>query len=75
MFAYVEGMWGGAKRMIGVSLQSQATKRAHWNWNVYPSFYYPGAEFNFISVDDIVSHCNLQNASVQKWMVFRLVSH
>ena len=66
MFAYIEGMWGGAKRVIGVSLQSQATKRAHWNWNVYPSFFYPGAEFNFISVDDIVSHCSLQNASVQK---------
>ncbi len=66
MVAFIEGMWGGTKRMIGVSLQSQATKRAHWNWNVYPSFYYPGAEFNFISVDDIVSHCGLQNASVQK---------
>ena len=66
MFAYIEGMWGGAKRMIGVSLQSQATGRVHWNWNVSPSFFYPGAELNFISIDDLVSHCNLQNASVQK---------
>ena len=66
MFVFVEGMWGGAKRMIGISLQSQATKRAHWNWNVSPSFYYPGAEFNFISVDDFVSHCNLQDASIRK---------
>jgi hypothetical protein len=66
MFAYVEAMWGGAKRMIGVSLQSQATGRKHWNWNVHPSFFYPGAEINFISVDDIAAHCNLQGASVQK---------
>ena len=63
---FIEGMWGGAKRMIGVTLQAQSSNRAHWNWNVSSSFYYPGAEFNFISVDDIVSRCNLQNASVQK---------
>lgn len=66
MFAFVEGMWGGAKRMIGVSLQAQASGRAHWNWNVHPSFYYPGAEINFISVDDIAVRCGLKNASVPK---------
>jgi hypothetical protein len=32
---------------------------------VYPSFYYPGAEFNFISVDDIVSHATCKR-SLQK---------
>jgi hypothetical protein len=63
---FIEGMWGGAKRMIGVTLQGQSSNRAHWNWNVSSSFYYPGAELNFISVDDIASRCNLQNASVQK---------
>jgi len=66
MVVFIEGMWGGAKRTIGVTLQEQSSSRSHWNWNVYPSFYYPGAEINFISVDDLVSRCNLQNASVQK---------
>lgn len=66
MVVFVEAMWGGAKRMIGVTLQAQSSNRAHWNWNVSSSFYYPGAEFNFISVDDILSRCQLQNASVQK---------
>jgi hypothetical protein len=64
--AFVEAMWGGAKRMIAVTLQVQATGHKHWDWNVYPSFFYPGAEFNFISVDDIVAHCNLQGASIPK---------
>jgi hypothetical protein len=66
MVVFIEGMWGGAKRMIAVTLQGQSSNRVHWNWNVSASFYYPGAELNFISVDDIVSRCNLQNASVQK---------
>jgi hypothetical protein len=66
MFLFVEGMWGGAKRTIVISLQSQVTKRLHWNWNVYPSFYYPGAELNFVSIDDIVLRCNLNSAAVQK---------
>jgi hypothetical protein len=66
MYAFIEAMWGGTKRMIGVSLQSLATGRVHWNWNVYPSLFYPGAELNFISVDDLASHCNLQSAVVQK---------
>jgi hypothetical protein len=66
MYAFIEAMWGGIKRMIVVSLQPQATGRAHWNWNVYPSLFYPGAELNFISIDDLVSHCGLQNASAQK---------
>ncbi|MGH8802506.1 MAG: hypothetical protein ACREX6_09490, partial [Casimicrobiaceae bacterium] len=62
--AYVEAMWGGVKRMIVVTLQVQATRRAHWNWNVYPSFFYPGAEINFISIDDLARRCALRDASV-----------
>lgn len=66
MFAYVEAMWVGAKRTVAISLQAQTTGRKHWNWNVFPSFYYPGAELNFVSIDDLVAHCNLQAASVPK---------
>jgi hypothetical protein len=66
MFAIVEAMWGGAKRMILVSLQAQATARKHWNWNVYPSFFYPGAELNYVSIDDVVARCGLRDASLRK---------
>jgi hypothetical protein len=58
---FIEAIWGGQKRMTTVVLQQQDTTgiRGHWDWNVYPSYFYPGAEIDYISVDDLYTHCGI----------------
>lgn len=63
MGAYIEAMWGGAKRMVVVTLQQQTTARVHWDWNAFPSFFYPGGEIDFISLDDLLSRCHINAGS------------
>lgn len=58
--AYVELMWGGYKRWIGVSFRQPATRaRFHWNWNALESFWFPGGEFNILGTWTVGDYCSL----------------
>jgi hypothetical protein len=55
---YIEMMWGGYKRFLGVSLRQQGTTaRYHWNWNALESFWFPGGEFNILSSNILNTSC------------------
>ena len=61
---YVEMMWGGYKRWVGVSLSQATQARFHWNWNALESFWFPGGEFNILGTSVIQQTCNLGNAQL-----------
>lgn len=58
--AYVELMWGGYKRWIGVSFRQPTIRaRFHWNWNALESFWFPGGEFNILGAQQAQTYCSL----------------
>lgn len=65
IWIYIETIFGGQKQVAIVTLQEAASARKRWNWNVFPSFWYPGAEFHMFSVANLQSQCALQGAALQ----------
>ncbi len=61
--AYIEMMWGGYKRFIGISLTQDLNHRYHWNWNALESFWFPGGEFNLLGKPKL-DQCQLSNAQL-----------
>lgn len=54
---YIEAMWGGRKRVIGVSFPNGTRERVHWNWNAVSSFWFPGFEYNYIGASQLRTYC------------------
>jgi hypothetical protein len=64
MAVFIEAVWEGRKRWAWILLQdrrSQAgtVQRLHWNWNVYNSIFYPGAEIDFIPAQVLRNSCGI----------------
>lgn len=59
---FVETMWGGYKRFLGISLVLRLQNRYHWNWNALESFWFPGGEFNLLGTKTLDDECDLTTA-------------